>query len=101
MRLVVGEKLDYPHFSGAANEDYVKFSQIDMAQFIIRGGLVSEWLASDSLDWSLKIHNPETKKYRQIPGLDGEELLSKGASKFSLRTHLSLESSQIPNITLR
>ena len=74
-----------------AEEDYIKIDQVDMSLADIWDKLVSDWIPSDALDWTLKMFNPETKKYKVINKLDEEGLASRGASKFSVRAQLALD----------
>ena len=80
-------------------EDYIKVHPLDLALATIRERMVSDWIHSDQLDWVLKIMNKETKKFRIVDKLAGEDLREKGASKFSVRTHLTLEKG--PKLSLR
>ena len=71
--------------------DYLKIDPIDMAQAVIKGRMISEWIKGDKLDWCLKTFNGETGKYRVTDKLSEDSLKAKGASKISLRLHLSLD----------
>ena len=78
-----GENLD--------KESYVKIDPVDLALSTVLGGLVSNWILSDKLDWIYKAYNQETAKYKLINKLDEDGLQAKGASKYNLRIYLGLD----------
>ena len=86
-----GEEIDF--------KSYVKFEQMDMTLAVTRGGLVSDWISGDKLDWQLKVHNPATGRFTVVNKLEEEALKAKGASKLTFRLHHALDKG--PRITTK
>ena len=46
-----------------AAESYVKVNPVDLALASVRDRMVSDWIPSDKIDWSLNVFNPASDKF--------------------------------------
>jgi hypothetical protein len=73
-----------------AAESYVKVNPVDLALASVRDRMVSDWIPSDKVDWSLKVLNTDTDRFTVIQKLDSDALKEKGGGKLNFRLHLAL-----------
>ena len=63
---------------------------VDLALASVRDRMVSDWIPSDKIDWSLNVFNPASDKFSVIQKLNSEALKEKGGDKLNFRLHLAL-----------
>ena len=77
-------------FGGERHEkDYVKIQSINLADFMFKGSLVSEWVDNNDFDWVYRQYNPNTQKYREVGHLDENGMKKMDINKLFLRCHVS------------
>ena len=81
-------------------QDYVKINPVDLSQANIRGRMASDWMSSDKQDWVLKIHNPDSGRFRMVDKLNQVALEEKGATKMSFKLLVNLSKGPKLNGTL-
>ena len=68
----------------------MKFESLDLAVPIFINKMTSEWV-NTSLNWNLKIKNPESGYYKNIPKTDAKGIKENGATDINMKVHVQLE----------
>ena len=71
-------------------DSYVKFESLDLVYPIFINSMTSGWINS-SLQWQLKIKNPDTGYYKCIPKSNKQGLSDYNVTYINLKVHLQLE----------
>ena len=72
------------------SDSYVKFESLDLAIPIFINKMTSEWI-NTSLNWNLKIKNPDSGYYKVIPKTDAKGIEESGATDINMKVHVQLE----------